>query len=112
MPPSLPARGQRLRRLRFFEGPRRLLEAAAVRDGPVELGPELAQDRVDGRDGSIPEGADRLARDGLRDLLQGLDVLRYRSAVPHAGQEAKDPAGALAAGRALAAGLVLGEGGG
>ena len=57
--------------------------------------------------GGIAEGADGAPLDLVRDLLQQLDILGPALALDEAREHAVEPAGALAAGRALAAGLGI-----
>src|SRR5437867_1570389 len=87
----------------------RLLAALDVR---LELGAELPHRLLDRPAGAVGQAADRRARhdaDLLADLLEDLQVLEATLPPADAIDDLEHPAGALAAGRTLAARLVLEE---
>src|SRR5579862_5591951 len=85
---------------------RRLLER---RHAALELGAEVADQALDRPRGGVAERADRVAFHFLSHFLEEIDLLGARIALLHAGEHAPHPARALAAGRALAAALMLVE---
>src|SRR5947208_9783057 len=78
-------------------------------DPALDLGPEVPQQPLHRPGGAVAEGADGVAFDLGRDLPQHVDFALVRAALRHATEHAPHPAHALAAGRALAATLVLVE---
>src|SRR5262245_27025978 len=93
----------------FFESLRHPAPAALLAHVVVVFGAELLQ-RLEGlRDGDVSEGTQRLAADGVADLGQQVEVLLRAAAGLDAVQDAQHPSRALAAGRALPAGLVFVE---
>src|SRR5262249_129388 len=91
--------GRRLRAERTAAEPRVLLEPGA------ELGDEVGRRHG----GAVGEGADRVALDVVGDAQQQVDVCRVGAALFEPAQHALEPASALAARRALPAGLVVEE---
>src|SRR5258708_5817480 len=96
-------------RLRLFERRRDRLPAALLADVVLELRAPLGHVHGGRRHGRITEGAHGAPGDRVADLLQGLHVLLDGLTRLHARDETQHPARALAAGAALAAGLVLVE---
>src|SRR5262249_60293183 len=84
----------------------RLARAAACRAPPLELGPEMTDQPLDRPGRGVAQRADRMALDLAGDLLQHVDLLDPGVAAHHALHDAVHPAGALAAGRALAAAFM------
>src|SRR6266567_2429672 len=80
--------------------------AATAFDVLVELFAEVLQGRDDRAGGPVAERAEGAAEDRVADVLQRVHVLFAASAVLQPGEDLGHPVGALAAGRALAAGLV------
>src|SRR3954452_2201969 len=80
-----------------------------VVDAALDLAPEVADQPLDRPGGGVAERADGVALDLGRDLQEHVDLAPLRSPLGHAGEDAPHPAGALAAGGALAARLVLVE---
>src|SRR6185369_4376527 len=78
----------------------------ALRDPRLDLGPEMTDKPLDRPGRRIAEGADRMALDLARHLLQHVDLLDPRIAAHEALHHPIHPAGALAAGGALAAALM------
>src|SRR4051812_607888 len=78
---------------------------AMFANAPLDLGPEVAQEALHRPRRAFAEGADGVAFDLLRHLLQQIDFFRRGIAFAHAGDDAPHPAAAFAARRALAAGL-------
>ena len=82
--------------------------AVAV-DALLDLGAEVADQALDRPGRRVAERADGVALDLLRDVEQHVDLAALGAALGHAQHHAPHPARALAAGRALAAALVLVE---
>src|SRR5215204_1073061 len=80
-----------------------------VVDAALDLAPEMPDQPLDRPGGGVAERADGVALDLRRDFEQHVDLAPLRAAFGHAGEDAPHPARALAAGRALAAALVLVE---
>src|SRR5215217_4441237 len=80
-----------------------------VVDAALDLAAEVADQPLDRPGGGVAERADGVALDLGRDLQEHVDLAPLRSPLGHAGEDAPHPAGALAAGGALAARLVLVE---
>src|SRR5262245_61030612 len=78
-------------------------------DALLDLVTEVAQQPLHRPGCAVAEGADGVALDLGRDLHQHVDLALVGAALRHAGQHAPHPAHTLAAGRALAAALVLVE---
>mmetsp|Transcript_19209 Transcript_19209/g.34218 ORF Transcript_19209/g.34218 Transcript_19209/m.34218 type:complete len:476 (-) Transcript_19209:63-1490(-) len=76
-------------------------------DAVFHDGPHVADEALDGPSGGVTEGADGVALDLLGDLPQHVDLLHPGVALLHAQHDVVQPGGALAAGGALPAGLVL-----
>jgi hypothetical protein len=70
------------------------------------LGTEMLQRRQGWRRSRIAKGAQRLARDQIRDILEQGKVLEFSLPALDLGEDVHQPLGALAARRALAARLV------
>lgn len=87
-------------------GSRASLEAA---DARLHLGTEVADDALHGPSGRIAQGADAVALDLARNLLEHVDLLDLGVAGHHACHDVAQPRRALAARSALAATLVLVE---
>src|SRR6266511_1916258 len=86
--------------------------AAAAADVLAELGAEELEGGDDRAGRPVPEGAERAAEDRVADVLEGVHVLLPALPGLEPAQDLAHPVGALAARRALAAGLVgveLGE---
>ena len=73
------------------------------------LVPEIFQGALDGLAGGLAQTAQSGLADGGGQLLQEVQVLQRTLVVDDAGENLQHPAGALPAGDALAAGLILGE---
>src|SRR5829696_6434674 len=80
-----------------------------VVDATLDLAAEVADQPLDRPGGGVAEGADGVALDLGRDLQEHVDLAPLRPPLGHAREDAPHPAGALAAGGALAAALVLVE---
>ena len=78
-------------------------------DAPLDLGAEMGDEALDRPGRGVAERADRVALDLLGDVEQHVDLALLRAALGHARHHPPHPAGAFAAGRALAAALVLVE---
>src|SRR5690242_21104829 len=78
-------------------------EALLVRDVVLELAAEMLDEALHRQRGSVAERADRAPLDVVGDVRQHVEVLGPAVAVLDAIDHAPHPAGALAAGRALAA---------
>src|SRR5512140_713142 len=76
-------------------------------DAPLDLGTEVPQQALHRPGGAVAEGADGVTFDLGGDLPQHVDLTLVRASFGHAGEHPPHPAHALAAGRALAAALVL-----
>src|SRR5262249_39883548 len=83
--------------------------SAVLVDAPLDLVPEMAKQALYRPGRAIPEGADRMALDLGGDLHEHVDLALMRAAFGHAAEDSPHPAHALAAGRALAAALMLVE---
>ena len=80
-------------------------------DVSLELFRKLPDPALERPAGGVPEGAEATAAlDVARHLQEEIQVLRFSLPVQNAPQDPVGPPGPLAAGRALAAGLVLVEG--
>src|SRR5579859_3851308 len=93
-----------LRRVRAADGRR-----AVVLDTLFEHRAEMPDQALDRPGRSVAERADRVAFDLVGDVEQHVDLLDRRVALHQPLHHAPHPARALAAGRALAAALVLVE---
>src|SRR5262249_9969169 len=82
---------------------------AAERNVLLELGAELGDEVARWHGGAVGEGADGVALDVVGDAQQQVDVCRVGAALLEPAQHALEPASALAARRALPAGLVVEE---
>src|SRR5690606_30459770 len=103
--------GARERRLTDEDGAafvREQLPGRGVHPG-LELVPEVLDRRRDRRGGAVAQGAERAAEDVLAEVEQLVDVALLAAARLEPLEDLHQPPGALAAGRALAAGLVLVE---
>lgn len=80
--------------------------ACVVTHTSLELGPEVADKALDGPREGLAEGADGVTLDLLGELLEHVNLAAARLAVLEALHDLFGPLGSLAAGRALAAGLV------
>src|SRR5260370_9919022 len=76
-------------------------------EGPLERRTEMPDQALDRPRGSVAERANRVTLDLGGDFEQQPDLALGGAPFGHAGEHAPHPAGALAAGRALAAALVL-----
>src|SRR3990167_3946185 len=81
-------------------------QAFPVPDVVLELRAEVLDEALHRHGGRIAEGADGAAHDVVGDAVEQVEVLGAPLAVLDAVHDAVEPAGALAAGRALAAGLL------
>src|SRR5690606_23237377 len=79
--------------------------APAVLDHVLELVPEVLQEALHRPGGRVPERADRVALDLVRDVHEHVQIRPRALAFDDSGQHAPEPAGAFAARRALAARL-------
>src|SRR5690606_35752558 len=87
---------------------RRLLHGRpATVDARFDLVAEMADQALDGPSGGVAQGADGVPFDPGRDVPKKVDLPLFSVPTLHALQHAPHPAGALAAGSALAAALVL-----
>src|SRR5206468_10474920 len=68
---------------------------------------EVPDQALDRPGGGVAEGADGVALDLAADLVEHVDLGQLGAAFDHAAHDAHRPARAFAAGRALAAALVL-----
>src|SRR5579871_3239855 len=82
---------------------------AAVIDHVLELVPVVLEEALHRPCRRVPEGADGVSLDAVRDIEQQAQLVAARLAGQHPLEQAVHPAGALAAGRALAAGLRVVE---
>ena len=82
---------------------------AELRDALLDLWAEVAHEALDGPRGGVAERADRAALDLLGELEQHVDLALVPTAFGEAVHHVHHPGRAFAAGRALAAGLVLVE---
>src|SRR5215470_6234245 len=82
---------------------------AVIVDAPLDLMAEMADQALHGPSRALAERADGMALDLGRDLHQHVDLALVRAAFRHAAEHPPHPTHALAAGRALAAALVLVE---
>src|SRR3990172_2122210 len=80
-------------------------QAPLVADVVLELGAEVLDEALDRQCRRVPERADRPPRDVVCHLVQELQVLHPAAAGLDPVHHAVEPAGALAARRALPAGL-------
>src|SRR4029077_20325304 len=87
-------------------GPQR---AAAEGGVLFELGAELGSERPRGHGSSVRQRTDGVALDVVGDVQEQIDVGRRGGPILEPRQHAMEPAGALAARRALAARLVVEE---
>ncbi len=85
---------------------RRLVERAAAREVAHELFPEQLHPGDDRAGGPVAERAERTTEDVVAGVEQGREVALAGLPGLHALEDLDHPVGALAAGRALAAGLV------
>src|SRR5205085_6636042 len=94
----------------FVPSENRAVEGAALLgDVLLELAPELAHEAEHRHRRAVAERADGVADDVGRDVGDLVELSHVAVAVLDLVEDAIDPAGALAAGRALTAGLVLVE---
>ena len=70
---------------------------------------EMANEALDRPGRRIAQCADRMALDLIGDIQQHIDLALLGAPIRHAGQDPPHPARAFAAGRALAAALMLVE---
>src|SRR5262245_18114523 len=87
----------------------RVRVCAVVVDAPLDLVAEVAEQPLHGPGRAVAERADGVALDLGRDLHQHVDLALVRATFRHAAEHPPHPTHALAAGRALAAALVLVE---
>ena len=85
------------------------VEALRVRDALLDHGLEAADETLHGPGRRVAQSADRVALDLARHFVQHADFPHVRVAHLHAFEERLEPPRALAARRALAAGLVAVE---
>src|SRR5579883_519126 len=76
-------------------------------DPPLNLGAEMPDEALHGPSRRISQSANGMALDLGRDLQQHIDFALMGAPLGHAGEYAPEPACAFAAGRALAAALML-----
>src|SRR5271156_501388 len=81
-------------------------ETALVIDVVLELGAEVLDEALYRQCGGVAQGADGAPGDVVRHRQQHVQVLVLALAVLDPGDDAPQPAGALAAWRALSAGLL------
>src|SRR5215831_12655875 len=87
----------------------RVRVCAVVVDASLDLVAEMADQPLHGPGRAVAERADGVALDLGRDLHQHVDLALVRAAFRHAAEHPPHPTHAFAAGRALAAALVLVE---
>ena len=78
-------------------------------DAVFDLLSKVADEALDGPGGRVAEGADRMAFDLIGELFEHVNLSEVRVADLHPLEHVDHPTGAFAAGRALAAALVLVE---
>src|SRR5262249_3853026 len=79
---------------------------ATISNVAFKLRPELLQEGQGGHRRSLPEGANRVAHDAVRGVVQAVELLDRRLAVENLFAYSLEPAAPLAARRALSARLV------
>src|SRR5262250_828794 len=82
---------------------------AVLIDAPLDLVPEMPKQALHRPGRAVSERTNSVAFNLSRDLHQHVDLVLVRAAFRHAAEHPPHPAHALAAGRALAAALVLVE---
>src|SRR6266436_10300052 len=87
----------------------RMRVGAIVVDASLDLVAEVADQALHRPGGTVAERADGVALDLGCDFQQHVDLALVRAAFRHAAEPPPHPSHALAAGRALAAALVLVE---
>src|SRR5437870_83070 len=81
--------------------------AAILFDAPLEFGAEVANEALHRPGGTVGQGADRMALDLLRDVVEHVDLGDRGISGDHPLHDTPYPAETLAARRALAAALML-----